>query len=90
MSIDPPPGTTVEKGSQVTVVISDGPVPVAVPSTSGLDLGDALDRLDSVGLLAGDLLGSGNARCAVIGTEPPAGTELQPGIAVSIFLSDCG
>lgn len=90
VSIDPPPGTTVDKGSQVTVVISDGPVPVAVPSTSGLDLGDALDRLDAVGLLAGDLLGSGNARCAVIGTEPPAGTELQPGTAVSIFLSDCG
>lgn len=88
--IDPPPGSSVARGSQVTVIISDGPVPVPVPSTSGLDLGDALDRLDAVGLLAGDLLGSGNARCAVIGTEPPAGTELQPGTAVSIFLSDCG
>lgn len=88
--IDPPPGSAVPRGSQVTVIISDGPVPVAVPSTSGLDLGDALDRLDAVGLLAGDLLGSGDARCAVIGTEPPAGTELQPGTAVAIFLSDCG
>ncbi len=90
VSIDPPPGTSVSKGSQVTIVISDGPVPVAVPETSGLDLGDVLDRLDDAGLLAGDLLGSGNARCSVVGTDPPAGTELQPGEAVAIFLSDCG
>ena len=90
VSIDPPPGASLERGGQVNVVISAGPVPVPVPETSGLDLGDALDRLDAVGLLAGDLLGSGNARCSVVGTDPPAGTELQPGDAVSIFLSDCG
>lgn len=90
VSIDPPPGTSVARGAQVTVIISDGPVPVPVPETSGLDLGDALDRLDAAGLLAGDLLGSGNARCSVVGTDPPAGAELQPGEAVAIFLSDCG
>lgn len=90
VSIDPPPGSQVARGDQVVVVISAGPVPVPVPETSGLDLGDALDRLDAVGLLAGDLLGSGNARCSVVGTDPPAGTDLQPGDAVSIFLSDCG
>jgi serine/threonine-protein kinase len=90
VSIDPPPGSSVARGGQVEVVISAGPVPVPVPETSGLDLGDALDRLDAVGLLAGDLLGSGNARCSVVGTDPPAGTDLQPGDAVSIFLSDCG
>ena len=90
VSIDPPPGNSVAKGSKVVVIISDGPVPVAVPVTSGLDLGDALDRLDDAGLLAGDLLGSGNARCSVVGTDPPAGAELQPGEAVAIFLSDCG
>ncbi len=90
VTIDPPPGTSVARGTQITVVISDGPVPVPVPETSGLDLGDALDRLDGAGLLAGDLLGSGNARCSVVGTDPPAGAELQPGEAVAIFLSDCG
>lgn len=90
VSIDPPPGSSVARGSQVVIVISDGPVPVPVPETSGLDLGDALDRLDAAGLLAGDLLGSGNARCSVVGTDPPAGDALQPGSAVSIFLSDCG
>lgn len=90
VSIDPPPGNSVARGAQITVIISDGPVPVAVPETSGLDLGDVLDRLDDAGLLAGDLSGSGNARCSVVGTDPPAGTELQPGEAVAIFLSDCG
>jgi len=90
VSIEPPPGSEIARGGQVVIVISAGPVPVPVPETSGLDLGDALDRLDAVGLLAGDLLGSGNARCSVVGTDPPSGTELQPGSAVSIFLSDCG
>ena len=90
VSIEPPPGSEIARGGQVVIVISAGPVPVPVPETSGLDLGDALDRLDAVGLLAGDLLGSGNARCSVVGTDPPSGTELQPGSAVSVFLSDCG
>ena len=90
VSIDPPPGSSVERGAQVTIVISDGPVPVPVPATSGLDLGDALDRIEDAGLLAGDLLGSGNARCPVAGTDPVAGVELQPGEAVAIFLTDCG
>lgn len=90
VSIEPPPGAEIARGGQVVIIISAGPVPVPVPETSGLDLGDALDRLDAVGLLAGDLLGSGNARCSVVGTDPPSGTELQPGSAVSVFLSDCG
>ena len=90
ITVNPPPGSSVERGATVTIIISDGPVPVPVPESAGLDLGDVLDRLDAVGLLAGDLLGSGNARCSVVGTDPPAGSELQPGNAVAIVLSDCG
>ncbi len=94
VSIDPPPGTAADKGSTVVAIVSLGPVPVPVPATSGRPLGDVLDALEAVGLLAGDLLGPngdvGNARCPVVGTDPPQGEELQPGNSVVIFLSDCG
>lgn len=90
ISIDPEPGTAVERGSTVTVVISDGPVPVAIPATGGLSLGDALDRLDAAGFLAGELLGSADAACSVVGTDPPEGAEIQPGNSVAVILSECG
>ena len=90
ISVDPEPGTAVERGSTVTVVISDGPVPVPIPSTANLTLGDALDLLMAEGFLAGQLLGSGEAACSVSGTDPPAGAEIQPGNSVDIILSNCG
>ncbi len=88
--IDPGPGTAVERGDTVTVVISDGPLPVAIPPTAGLALGEALDRLDAAGFLAGELEGSANAACSVVGTDPPTGAEIQPGNSVAVILSDCG
>ena len=90
ITIDPSPGTAVERGSTVTVVISDGPVPVAIPPTAGLGLGEALDRLESAGFLAGALEGSANAACSVVGTDPPEGAEIQPGTSVAVILSECG
>lgn len=89
VSIDPPPGSAVERGSTVTVVISDGPFPVPIPSTAGLLLGEALNQLDAAGFLAGELLGSANAACSVVGTDPPAGAEIQPGNSIAVILSDC-
>lgn len=89
VSITPPPGTSVDRGDQVVVVISDGPFPVPVPNMVGFALGDALKELTDVGLLAGELAGSANARCEVAGTDPIAGTEIQPGNVVTIFLSEC-
>ena len=89
ITIEPGPGTEVDRGSTVTVVISDGPFPVPIPATGGLALGDALDRLDAAGFLAGELLGSADASCAVSGTDPPVGAEIQPGNSVSVILSEC-
>jgi len=96
VSITPAPGTAVERGSTVTAIVSLGPVPVPVPVSSGRPLGDVLDDLESVGLLAGQLQGPNGtdgselARCPVAGTDPVAGFELQPGNPVVIFLTDCG
>ncbi len=94
VSVNPPPNSDINRGESVTVIISKGPVPVAVPATSGSALGEVLDSLTANGFLAGELLTSdgqpGNARCPVVGTDPPQGTELQPGNVITIFLSDCG
>ena len=94
ISVDPPPGSTVERGDSVTVVVSMGPVPVPVPAASGRSLTDVLDDLDALGLLAGDLVSSGdgepNAGCPVVGTDPTQGTDIQPGNVVTIILpSSC-
>lgn len=89
ISIEPAPGSEIERGSSVTFVVSLGPEPVPVPDTSGVLLGPAIDLLDGVGLVAGEIGGSENARCPVVGTDPPAGTRLQPGTPVSIILSEC-
>ena len=62
---------------------------VSVPSTAGLSLGDALDALEARGILIGELGGSQNAACAVLGTEPPAGAVVPTGSEVSIILTDC-
>lgn len=60
-----------------------------VPNLDGLDLGLALDLLDQAGLLAGDLGGSGNARCLVGATDPPASTLVEPRTKVTVVLTEC-
>lgn len=94
ISITPAPGTQVDRGSQVEVVVSTGPTPVAIPATSGLSLTDTLDLLDAAGFLAQLVSPEGDdgtflATCAVIGTDPPSPTELQPGNTVQVLMSDC-
>lgn len=94
VAVTPEPGTTVERDSVVTIVVSLGPEPVAVPSTSGLSLTNALDLLDGAGFLA-ELIGPNGqdggqfASCAVVGTDPPSPTRLQPGAVVQVLMSDC-
>ncbi len=89
ISIEPAPGSAIERGDAVAFVVSLGPEPVPVPETGGELLGVALDRLEELGLVAGEIGGSENARCPVVGTDPPAGTLLQPGTPVGIILSEC-
>ena len=94
VSVDPPAGTSVERGAQVAVTVSLGPAPVTIPPTSGLSLTQALDLLDQAGFLS-ELIGPGGedggrfASCAVVGTDPPSPTQLQPGSVVRVLMSDC-
>jgi eukaryotic-like serine/threonine-protein kinase len=45
VATDPMPGTTVDKGSSVKIIISDGPPKVAVPNVEGLSVDDAVAKL---------------------------------------------
>lgn len=71
-------------GSTVTVNISQGPPPVAIPNIIGMRLGPALSALQNAGLTAGTI--SGQASGYVVSTSPPVGTMVPPGTAVNITM----
>jgi serine/threonine-protein kinase len=73
----------LEPGSQVTVVVSKGPEQVEVPNLAGLDEDTAAQRLEDVGLHAGDRFGP--PRRKVFATLPRAGTKVDKGSSVDLY-----
>jgi beta-lactam-binding protein with PASTA domain len=85
VAVSPKPGTSVPRGSTVTVQVSLGPQLAAVPSVAGAaDLDAAVAILRNAGFTAGSA--SGPAAGKPTGTSPSAGTEAKPGSAVNIIL----
>jgi len=79
--VEPGPGTTVPRDSTVTVYVAVAQV--EVPDVSGLDVDDAAAQLAAAGL---DVSGvQGSPIQAVIGTDPAAGTFVDPGTSVRIL-----
>jgi membrane peptidoglycan carboxypeptidase len=97
---DPSPGSSVSRGSTVTVYTSDGtPAPTAPPKEDGVEIPDV------VGQSAGDATGTlqsagfsdisyawaedpGNAGvCTVTGTDPGAGTSAPADTAITVFVA---
>jgi serine/threonine protein kinase len=72
-------GGKAEEGSTVTLSVSSGPAIVAVPSVTGLSEADATKRLEHVGFKVTPLQQYSKSvpRGIVIGTSPPAGTQLS-------------
>jgi serine/threonine-protein kinase len=89
ISRSPRAGSSVEKGSHVSIVVSGGPASAALADVSGLSASQATARLKKAGFKptvkkqASSSISSGR----VIGTEPSAGTELQVGSAVAVIVS---
>ena len=89
VSQSPVAGSRVEKGARVTVVVSSGPAPVAVPAVAGMSEATAVAKLRKAGFKptpraeASSSVASGT----VIGTDPPAGTEQQSGSPVTVTVS---
>jgi serine/threonine-protein kinase len=85
---DPPAGQTVDKGSSVKIVVSNGPPQVGVPMVTGLSESDARDALQAAGFLASKSdvdVPFGSAQAGeVVSQSPTAGTPAAKGSTVSI------
>ncbi|EFQ84593.1 kinase domain protein [Aeromicrobium marinum DSM 15272] len=85
---DPPAGDTVDEGSEITLIVSEGPEPVVLPDLEDLTYDQAAAQLDSRGLLPVRVeRDSEKERDTVINTNPPAGTRVPPGTEVEVLVS---
>ena len=80
---------TADEGSTVTLTVSEGPAPVAVPEVEGLTVEEAVQQIEDVGLVPDvqevedDEVDEGR----VVSTSPGAGIELEPGETVTLNVS---
>jgi eukaryotic-like serine/threonine-protein kinase len=85
ISTSPPAGTSaVAVGAKVSVEVSEGPQPVAVPSVAGEPIATAVAALRALGLDVTEVVGPPFATTATT-TSPGAGAMLQPGAAVTLY-----
>jgi serine/threonine-protein kinase len=78
------PPNQAPEGSTVTVVLSKGPAPVAVPPIpADHKLTDEINALQNVGLVAGNVWGPASGR--VFQTNPSPGQMVLPGTSVNIY-----
>lgn len=86
IGLEPMSGTTVPRGATVELVVSKGLL-VAVPSLEGVDtVAGAIRALESAGLVADELLGSGSLSGRPAAFEPGAGELVPKGSAVDIIV----
>lgn len=91
----PPPGTPVEPGTPVTLILSGGGSFLTMPDVRGLGLAAARDTLDLHSLIVGEVInvqgGPANddkARVVVSGQEPAPGLQVRRGSAVRLRLGE--
>jgi serine/threonine-protein kinase len=82
----PPAGQVVPADSAVTLIVSAGPEPVEMPDIIGLQLDEAIDVINELGLIFIDTTGTPGER--VIGSVPPIGAVVDVGAEVTIILNE--
>jgi serine/threonine-protein kinase len=85
----PPAGDPVAPGTSVDLVVSEGPEVVAVPDVSGSTPEEAFTVLQDAGFRVAEQTQASSSVPAgtVIGTQPAAGTEVEPDSTVTILVS---
>ncbi len=83
---NPPIGSDVPKGSEVTLVVSKGPETFPMPNVIGMTADGARDRLEGLGLKVREVQVPGSIGNEVVGQEPDAGTTVEQGEEVTIFV----
>jgi eukaryotic-like serine/threonine-protein kinase len=89
VSQTPAPGSRVESGARVNIVVSSGPASAALGNVEGLTAAQAVAQLRAAGFKPTTKTqpSATVAHGRVIGTNPPAGTELQVGSPVAVLVS---
>jgi len=89
ITTEPAPGTTVQKGSTVTLHVSSGVEKAAVPDVTGLDPIDASNQLGSAGFKVQQLSEPSDsvAKGKVTRTDPPANTQAPKNSVVKMYVS---
>ncbi len=84
ISVRPKPGTTVDSGSKVSLVVSKGPPPVTVPNLVDMPKDKAIATLRRLGLRPNVLEGGFTPLNRVISQDPRAGSSIPKGSTVTI------
>jgi serine/threonine-protein kinase len=86
IGLEPGPGTSVPRGADVNVVVSKGLL-VAIPSLDGVhNVRQAIDKLESAGLVANSLTGTGRLSGKPVAFDPPEGQLVPKGSSVDIVV----
>jgi serine/threonine-protein kinase len=88
MEIRPGPGEFVPKGSDVLIIVSNGPEPITVPAVVGRTQAQATNTLTEQGLVPNvtfvDVAAGSPDDGRVIAQSLPAGSQVDPGTAITI------
>ncbi|HEY7105862.1 MAG TPA: PASTA domain-containing protein [Acidimicrobiia bacterium] len=86
---DPPIGSSASRDSELKLIVSDGPAPVAIPDVSNLSYDDAAKALQAKGfsVTRGDDYSDTVPVDEVSSTNPPVGTAAPRGSSVQIVVS---
>ena len=85
----PPPGTEIQRGGTVTVIVSKGPKDVAVPNVEGLDEETARQQLEGAGFsvsVSDEPTDKPEDDGFVLAQDPPGGNRAEEGATVVIFV----
>ena len=88
MEIRPGPGALIAKGSDVLIIVSNGPEPVRVPAVVGRTEAQARNTLTEEGLVPSvsyvDVPAGATDDGRVVAQSLPAGSQVDPGTAITI------
>jgi len=89
VTTSPEPGTSVKRETSVTLLVSKGPAPVAVPPIVGTLITDATTTLTDLGLTAETIQETFDDSIAgtILSTDPAPGTLVPKGTVINVTLS---
>jgi beta-lactam-binding protein with PASTA domain/predicted Ser/Thr protein kinase len=86
---DPQPGDRVDRGSEVNLLVSKGPRPVAVPDVIGMTEDEARQAIEDAGFEVGPVTSreSQEEEGTVVDQSPPGDTDARPGSSIDLVVS---